>query len=173
MQTFVPLSSFAASADKLDIVRLRNQFYREGLTLIRGGWPNHPASKMWRGYESALALYLLACADELTERGFYYPQHIAEVMLFLPNGNRNADIELPPWIGDERVHSSHRANLLRKGIEDRTFKLYRSEGPRLKKHWDTEVYERIWRKHGQPESYWYGQFGWTETPTEGYYWPVN
>ena len=26
-------------------------------------------------------------------------------------------IEMPPWLGDDRVHASHRSNLLRKDLE--------------------------------------------------------
>lgn len=57
MQTFLPYADFDESARALDPKRLGNQVYRECLTLIRGGWPNHPASRMWRGYECALACY--------------------------------------------------------------------------------------------------------------------
>ena len=136
MQTFVPYPDFKQSMSVLDDSRLGNQVYREGMTLLRGKWPNHPASKMWRGYESALANYLMAGVIELMKRGKDYTDrpwyHELESYAML------SDLALlPPWLGDERVHSSHRANLLRK------------------------------------DPVHYGQFGWTEQPQEGYYWPCT
>jgi hypothetical protein len=119
--------------ETLDDSRLGNQVYREGMTLIRGGWSNHPASKMWRGYESALAYYLWAGCQELLSRGKDYSDRVWYNELM----NYDMCSTMPPWWGDERVHSSHRANLLRK------------------------------------DPVWYGKFGWTEAPAEGYYWPTN
>jgi hypothetical protein len=136
MQTFLPSSNFDWSMQMLDNSRLGNQVYREGMTLLRGGWPNHPAAKMWRGYEDALAVYLWAGVLELDNRGKLYYDRPWCIELH----NRVArchDIKYPSWLGDERVHSSHRANLKRK------------------------------------DPVWYGQFGWTEAPMEGYYWPVT
>jgi len=72
MQTFLPLPDLGASVHCLDPSRLGNQVYREGMTLIRGGWPNHPASRMWKGYKTALACYLLSGLEELSQRGRYY-----------------------------------------------------------------------------------------------------
>ena len=43
------------------------------MTLIRGGWPNHPAAKMWNGYFYHLGLYLLEGIKVLAERGKDYP----------------------------------------------------------------------------------------------------
>ena len=95
----------------LDKSRLGNQVWREGLTLIRGGWPNHPASKMWRGHEYHLGLYLLAGIDILALRGKYYAEvkHkiVAEMEKFKNTGP-------PLWLGDNTFHASHRSNLLRK-----------------------------------------------------------
>ena len=113
MQTFLPYADFNKCAQCLDSKRLGNQFYREGLTLLRGGWKNHPASKMWSSYKAALCIYLLACADELTKRGRHYQKHIDEVEQWLSDNNPG-EIAYPPWLGDERLHSTHRANLLRK-----------------------------------------------------------
>ncbi len=172
MQTFLPYSDFYQSALAIDpSFRLGNQFYREGITLIRGGWRNHPASKMWQGHFYTLGKYLLACAQVLEiEYGRSYPQHTHEIRYIM---RKHKNCEPPEWLGDERVHRSHRANLLMKGIKDNTFIKYRKFGPKLKKHWTKETYENIWREFGQPESLWYWQFNWKVKPTEGYYWPVN
>ena len=69
MQTFLPYADFAKSAGCLDDLRLGNQCYRETKTLLNGGWQNHPASKMWRGYEYSLCEYGKALARELSLRG--------------------------------------------------------------------------------------------------------
>lgn len=92
----------------LDPKRLGNQVYREGLTLLRGGWPNHPASKMWRGYEAALAQYIFIGLRVLQQRGLFYPHHFAEVEPYLKK------IKYPKWLGNDDFHASHRSNLLRK-----------------------------------------------------------
>lgn len=109
MQTFLPYPNFYESLKTLDKSRLGNQIYREGLTLIRGGWKNHPAYKMWRDYKPALAMYIWVGLDVLKERGKGYEHHREELLDYLV-----FPIVYPPWIGDERVHASHRSNLLRK-----------------------------------------------------------
>jgi hypothetical protein len=109
MQTFLPHPNFRISASLLDRQRLGKQRVeaQQILNALEGktkGWVNHPATKMWRGYEDALKRYLKCCIDEWVARGY----------------KNNMGVEaptsaiLPPWVGDERVHSSHRANLLRK-----------------------------------------------------------
>jgi hypothetical protein len=111
MQTFLPYSSFVESARALDPKRLGNQAYRECKTLLSGGWPNHPAAKMWKGYEWQLCVYMHDCLLQLKVRGYYYPHHIAWVR------EKAVEFEItnpPAWLGDERLHSSHRAVLLAK-----------------------------------------------------------
>ena len=110
MQTFLPYPNFDQSAHVLDPHRLGNQVYREGRTLITGGWPHHPASKMWRGYRVALAEYCLAGLRELTRRGRDYPKHID----FFTSIRNSGELVLPHWLGDERFHLSHQSNLVRK-----------------------------------------------------------
>ena len=113
MQTFLPYPDFDDCARVLDPKRLGNQFYREGLTLLRGKWSNHPASRMWYPTHCwALGKYLLACANELERRGYHYPKHVAEVQMRMSDADDN--MEMPPWLGDPELHASHRANLLRK-----------------------------------------------------------
>lgn len=111
MQTFLPYPDFKLSAMSLDPNRLGNQAYRECKTLINGGWPHHPAAKMWKGYRSALARYALACFEELTARGKHYPKHVRFFSRLV------VDDRLPTWLGDDRVHSSHRSALLFKRPE--------------------------------------------------------
>jgi len=111
MQTFLVYPDYLKSMRCLDPKRLGNQTYYEGLTLLRGGWKNHPASKMWRGHEYHLGLYLLAGFQALSERGKEYPEslHKVETELF-----KFKDTGAPLWLGNEEFHKSHRSNLLRK-----------------------------------------------------------
>ncbi len=129
MQTFLPEADFAESMRILDPSRLGNQVYREGMTLIRGKWPNHPACKMWVGYSQALAVYLLFGVRELLARG---QDHTAkpwcdELLKHVGCTNwkhfdNNSShiyrrVDMPPWFGDDRIHSSHRAALLWKDYD--------------------------------------------------------
>ncbi|MFH2128123.1 MAG: pyrimidine dimer DNA glycosylase/endonuclease V [Pseudomonadota bacterium] len=113
MQTFLPYADFAASAAALDDRRLGKQRVEaltilnilEGRTKTRA-WRHHPALLMWRGFEPALGLYLNAVVDEWERRGFVNN---------IPRRELNpALVKMPWWLGDERLHASHRANLLRK-----------------------------------------------------------
>lgn len=115
MQTFLPYSDYKKSMECLDKSRLGNQVWREGLTLIRGGWPNHPASKMWRGYEYQLGLYLLAGLEVLEKRNKKKYDNIREKITFEMNKFNYTD--KPSWLGNEKFHASHRSNLLRKNKE--------------------------------------------------------
>jgi hypothetical protein len=77
--------------------RLGNQAYNECKVLITGGWPNHPASKMWRGYEPALAIYALSLLKELKLRGRDYPKWFDfynEILAPI-----RTQIHMPPWLG--------------------------------------------------------------------------
>ena len=114
MQTFLPYPDFRLSLKCLDPKRLGNQIYRECLTLVRGGWKNHPASKMWRGYEYALCEYGLIGFEVLKERGKDYSHWIP---VFKEIQSRHENTGMPPWFGDEEFHASHRSNLLRKNKE--------------------------------------------------------
>lgn len=115
MQTFLPYPDFAASAAALDRQRLGKQRVEvvQLLRAIRGytrGWRNHPAARMWRGFEPALCAYGLAVCDEWVARG-YNDRCAVRIRRFQASRRR---VVLPPWVGDERFHSAHRSNLLRK-----------------------------------------------------------
>ena len=114
MQTFLPFASFAESARVLDNSRLGNQCYRECLTLYNGGWSRHPAYAMWFHHKPALALYALACAEEMAQRSTWRPEVIDRWTRFW---SARADVNMPPWLGDEDLHASHRAALLYKDID--------------------------------------------------------
>ena len=79
MQTFLPYSCFTQTARVLD-PRRRNNQRSEAQVLLKtllglypekngrpGGWPRHPATKMWAGHEKALYRYALSiCALQPT-----------------------------------------------------------------------------------------------------------
>lgn len=113
MQTFLPYADFLDSAYVLDRQRLGKQRVeaKQILNALDGlskGWVNHPAVKMWRGYEPALALYGAVVCAMWIERGYqdsllpFFAQRLTD------------DIEMPFWIGDPDFHRSHQSNLVRK-----------------------------------------------------------
>jgi len=70
----MPYPDLKQSVCCLDNKRLGNQVYREGLTLLRGGWKNHPAAKIWADYKTALAIYCMYGLAELSRRNRLPPQ---------------------------------------------------------------------------------------------------
>lgn len=124
MQTFLPLPEFHLSAHCLDNKRLGKQrveclqllhvnlpFRSPKFGELKKGWTNHPAAKMWRGHDSQLISYTIAVCNEWIRRGF--KDSILHKVLDLDQELQTSD-PLPKWIGDDRIHSSHRSNLLRK-----------------------------------------------------------
>jgi hypothetical protein len=125
MQTFIPFLDFAESASILDNKRLNKQLL-EGRQIYdilakrktRGGWINHPAVKMWRGYDNAFFKYLQAILNECVVRNISTEKNWNAIMdIHENNWYRGNNDTMPPWIGDERVHLSHRQNLYNKDPE--------------------------------------------------------
>jgi hypothetical protein len=113
MQTFLPYSDFIDSAFVLDRQRLGKQRVevKQIFNALEGnskGWVNHPATKMWRGFEPALALYGVTVCAVWADRG-YQDSLLPFFAVRLSDG-----IVMPPWMGDEAFHLSHRSNLVRK-----------------------------------------------------------
>lgn len=144
MQTFLPYADFRQTAKVLDRARLGKQRV-ENLQILKAlmglskGWVNHPATKMWSNNIWSFTVYHHDIVGEWTARG-YKDTTLNSFMTilgehFTPDMSCYGNTQPPTWLHDERVHSSHRANLLRKNAE------------------------------------YYGQFGWTESPQEGYWWP--
>lgn len=127
MQTFLPYPDFRLSAIALDNRRLGKQRV-EGwqiLEVLRSkrekpynstGWMHHPAVLMWEGYEHSLATYTLAVIGEWQRRAFNDSMlaRVSDRLQELHGGFTKAN---PPWLGDQRLHSSHRAALLFKDPE--------------------------------------------------------
>ncbi len=169
MQTFLPYPEFGLSASVVDNKRLGKQRV-EAMQLIdclcdlgSQRWGKHPAAKMWRGHVMSLALYYNQIRAEWIRRG---------CVNNMPLIRLTDRMVKPPWLGDPTFHASHRSNLLRKGTEDATFRLYRKDGPKRKSDWTAEDYERVWSKRGKPAPDWYDQFGWEEPDDLPYVWPV-
>lgn len=121
MQTFLPFPSFQDSAHVLDRQRLGKQRVeaKQILNTLLGrstGWQNHPAVKMWRGFEPCLCVYGGIVSLEWQERGYKDQQYLwfREQYAEISDGSLAPE---PPWLGDEAFHSSHRAALLAKAPE--------------------------------------------------------
>lgn len=130
MQTFLPVPDFRASAQLLDRKRLGKQRV-ETIQVVRGlvvegyGWRRHPAVLMWRDHLEALARYGLDVCAVWTEAGF--ADSCADTIrsdvdsVGLEHVRTQHDLAaagaLPPWLGRDDVHRSHRSSLLRKDPE--------------------------------------------------------
>jgi hypothetical protein len=149
IQTFLPFPDFKESARCLDRERLGKQRV-ECLQILNsllrnGGWSSHPAVLMWRHYEDALIAYGLEICDQFQRRGYKdstfdkihsfwhdYPDQIPE----------QQDVKMPPWLGDERLHKSHRSNLIRKAPYHYQYCMKWTEPPDLPYFWPGAYYAR-------------------------------
>lgn len=121
MQTFLPYTDAIKCAEVLDSKRLGKQRVEaiQILQILTGikkdsKWKNHPAVKMWKGYESFLLwYYLLAIMIEWKCRGFkntkcqQHFENFCEVSILLKN------LKIPPWLTEEFCRH-HQSNLIRK-----------------------------------------------------------
>lgn len=117
MQIFLPYPDMRKSLQTLDNRRLgkqRVETYQIISAITRRpkldgtpykGWLNHPCTVMWKNYVPALKLYMNYSITEWIDRGFKNTM-ISEKI--------EEEVVLPPFIGDEKFHASHRANLLKK-----------------------------------------------------------
>lgn len=162
MQTFLPITStdFRESASVLDPKRLNKQAL-EGWQILMvlleldpngnyrkpKGWVNHPAVKMWRGYEHVLYEYITSMTSEWHMRGYRttidYKAKDTFDTAYEADKNRFLD-GLPSWMSNPvlygQITASHRSALLVKDYD------------------------------------WYSQFGWPEDTGEPqmdyvYVWP--
>jgi hypothetical protein len=152
MQTFITSTNgryaFETTAQQLDNKRLNKQALEawqimmtnlkldpEGNPREPKGWYNHPATKMWRGYEVALGHYIDWMCGEWRERGFKTTidtKAHATLDAARTRGILDEAGTVPEWADDqprfEAIASSHRTALLCKDYG------------------------------------WYSQFGWAEDP---------
>jgi hypothetical protein len=116
MQTFLPYPSFMRSAECLDRQRLGKQRVEAkqiylALTQIGYGWKNHPAVKMWKGYELTLLSYGHIICLEWRNRGYN-----DTLLGFFADNMTEGDAKNPPWLTQEFCRS-HQSNLIRKNPE--------------------------------------------------------
>lgn len=116
MQTFLPYSNFKKTAEVLDYRRLNSQ-RREARQIIKIldylkhnpngkiSWMNHPAVKMWKGYEVALSEYYNCILTEWINRGYLNTMTHIEI---------NESINYPWWLGNEDFHRAMRSRLIEK-----------------------------------------------------------
>ena len=112
MQTFLPYADFTESAKCLDYKRLGKQrveawqiYQIVSGKRTKGGWINHPAVNMWRGFSNLLAYYYNDILDEWIKRGY---KNTMEYIIC------PTSITEPLWLGNKDFHDSHKSNLLRK-----------------------------------------------------------
>ncbi|MDZ7817041.1 MAG: pyrimidine dimer DNA glycosylase/endonuclease V [Planctomycetota bacterium] len=139
MQTFLPYPDFNRSVRCLDRQRLgkqRVEAYQvhNAIADPDNGWHNHVVTRMWTGYEHALLEYMNCAIVEWTRRGYVNNMPLA----ILPE-----KILYPPWLGHEPLHSSHRANLLRKHPSHYS-KLGWSEDPAAPYYWPPRDHSAPW-----------------------------
>lgn len=118
MQTFITDYNPNISAASLDNKRLGKQRV-EALQIAdcllnkESRWANHPAVKMWRGYEPFLVkVYILTIMNEWEERGFKNTK-CAEWWQQLYKIVKDKRIKCPEWVDDDFIEA-HRSNLIRK-----------------------------------------------------------
>lgn len=122
MQTFLPYADFEKTAKNLDYRRLGKQRVEclQILNVLCGkskgsGWKNHPAVRMWCGYEQALVSYGIAICNEWRARG-YKDTCLEKIHGFRPppSNCECIDLPMPKWFGNKSFHRSHQSNLIRK-----------------------------------------------------------
>jgi hypothetical protein len=133
MQTFLPLSNFLDSAKVLDMRRLGKQRVEviqilNALTGVSKGWVNHPATRMWKGYEQALVRYGLTICGEWISRGYKDTCYDKISAFYVKQDRVN-----PPWLGG-KIHAVHRSVLLLK--DEQFYARYGwSEVPAKQEYW--------------------------------------
>jgi hypothetical protein len=187
MQTFLPYPNYLESAKVLDRQRLGKQRVeaKQILQVLLGqstAWQHHPAVKMWGGYTGQLAWYGKTMCIEWIRRG--YNDNLEQFFNLYSDSNST----IPPWLGDDAFHSSHRAALLLKGFQAEfasrspwnrnqlNFQLKCWGLPELRacEMSDFEVANKyaddLWWKKACVRNPYVG-YRWHETPTKRYVWP--
>lgn len=128
MQTFLPHKDFADVAHDLDSKRLNKQIL-ESYQILKvlsnpsptAGWRNHPAVKMWRGYEHKLFDYAMIMISEADARGIKTDKNLSNLYELRDQYHFDWGMRLPWWFHDKkimkRVTTTHKANLYKKAPE--------------------------------------------------------
>ena len=125
MQVFIPDSNFQRCAEILDTKRLVKQLLegRQILTILAGespsgAWRNHPAVKMFEGYEHDLYFYLKAIRNEMEQRGYKWEKNWAVIQDTYKRNFVDQPYEAPYWMLDNEMYTNvimtHRGRLWEK-----------------------------------------------------------
>lgn len=117
MQTFLTdPNNYHKTAASLDRQRLGKQRVEvlqilNALTTPGYGWQNHPAVRMWRGFEQRLVDYGLVICSEWMNRG-YRDTCLGKIADFR-DPDCGEPLVPPPWV-TPALCQSHQSNLIRK-----------------------------------------------------------
>lgn len=183
---FLPYESFSESVKALDNQRLNKQILEcsQLLKAIKtgGAWSNHPAARMFRKNTVGLATYGNLAIQEALRRGIKITRPFFQLEGLVGDC-------FPDWLGNKKLHSGYRSNLLRKGRADavcaqikKHLKL-RSINSWLKQNnfpeksglslLDINALEGGTRQFSTPRPpNYYLQFKWKEPDNLPYFWPV-
>ena len=177
MQVFIPYKDYEQSLASLDSQRLNKQALETTQLLDimfdlptktgkeRTGWLSHPALLAWKQNPGALIEYLICNIKELENRNMS-PENYLEKLKIYRKFTTNTDA--PIWLGDERIHSSHRVRLLQKGWETKYAGLLLEDTK--KRNTKLNTAEKIIT--------WYQSLGWDEINCKDFFkreyqWPTN
>jgi hypothetical protein len=122
MQTFMPFKSFYHTAQALDNKRLNKQILEcyQILKVLssddpKAGWRNHPAVKMWKGFEMGLFQYAMVMIEEANKRGIRTENNLRNLNELNERAYKDWGYGMPLWMDDKkvmaRVTTTHKANL--------------------------------------------------------------
>ncbi len=124
MQTFLTSTNSLKCAQNLDSKRLNKQIL-EGYQILnvlsgrtKGGWRNHPAVLMWKGYEHGLWQYVGSMINIASLRGIKTENNVKNLNALYAECSDDWGNEHPAFWRDEnkvmRIITTHRANLFKK-----------------------------------------------------------
>lgn len=125
MQTFLTSSNSLKCAQNLDNKRLNKQILEcyQILNVLSGrsktgAWRNHPAVKMWEGYEHGLWAYVQSMVQIANLRGIKTENNVKNLNALYAECAEDWGSEHPEfWRDDDkrmRIITTHRANLYKK-----------------------------------------------------------
>lgn len=134
MMTFLPYSEFNKCAEVLDKKRCWKQVVEASqiIDCLEGkkvGWKNHPAVKMWIGYENLLKHYYNVFLDhslkvhKINTQMWYktcrysYGIKTESISYFVDRSVSSWECNRPFWLGQEPFHRAMRARLIEKNPE--------------------------------------------------------
>jgi len=138
MNTLLPFPSLN-SIGLLSNADLGVQIYEAGelvhlLVDAPAGWYKEPAAMQWYGHIDALKAYYNLCVILWGQRGFKQERKIYTGL------DLRYSTKLPPWVGDERVHTFHRATLVSRRPD--FYKRYAWKVPETIKPFYPDMHER-------------------------------